>query len=192
MKPRVASALVLVALAATGTVSGGCDSLKHDVVFLDSEGRTFVARCGRRCDTTDPITTEAGEPKPSSPIALPDHRPGWVLSAANARYMTVCAGWQSGEGTNTSNMWSSGDCRLVACGRESKCPSTIFMESPTCIDGFCGDPSRKLESQDVEALCVAGTGPEGPATPEQTRRRDAASMACMTGTCSVPSACLKP
>jgi hypothetical protein len=160
--------------------------------FKDTEGRTFRVRCKGHCANGDDFTQEGGKAAPSSQ-GMPGDTAGFVLADAQAHFLGVCDAWKRGTAGDGSQGWNGSDCRIVTCASDTDCPPSTFMREPKCVNGLCADPSRPLTYDDVEWLCLSGTGAGGIGSDAQKKRHDLAIMACKDGSpCKVPPECRQP
>jgi hypothetical protein len=126
----------------------------------------------------------------SANALLPRGCDGWTLFFTG-RVMTVCA--SLGGGT------VDGLCRPLTCSTDSDCP--IFETGRgayLCKTGICQDLSSQVYLDDVVPLCLAGSPRGGGcgdlfasamADPAVAAATAAATAACGSQTCDVPSQC---
>jgi hypothetical protein len=168
----------------------GCS---RERTFKDTEGATFRVTCSGVCRNGDDFTQEGSKAAPSGAPTLPGDKAGFALADAQARYLAVCDAWKRTSDDGSGQSWSGGDCRIVTCSADGDCPPATFMREPKCVNGLCGDPSRPIAYDDVEWLCLAGTGRGGVASDVQKARHDLAILACKEGSgCTVPKECRQP
>jgi hypothetical protein len=156
--------------------------------FTDTEGRRFRVSCRNDCRAVDDYVIENGTSSPSGAAAGSETKAGFALADARGRYLGICDAWKDKSGAT----WGGSDCRIITCKSDTDCPPAVFMKKPACLNGLCGEEGRVLEPQDIEQLCLAGTGAGGIASETQKKRHDEAILACPSGTCTVPKTCRQP
>ena len=154
-----------------------------ELTIKDTEGRSFLARCG--ADRTCTLTANSG---PSDKLEV-DGRPHEVSAGrgykfrATGRVVGICGPIAAGAEPAAS------DCRPVVCETDGDCPASEGLRVGVCINRNCTEPSHTINSDDAVMLCLAETG-IFPRTALQIERF-ALGLNCGTP-CRVPKPCRQP
>jgi hypothetical protein len=143
---------------------------KDELFVADSEGRRFAVRCSSE-ERTCALTQTAG---PKAEATRP-------TLEARGRIVGVCD--RSGDAPP-----HPADCRPLVCASDAECPPIHGPGSGSCLERYCVDPARAVESGDSVMLCLAGQG-LGHEKREQVERY-ALGLNCGSP-CVVPAPCQK-
>jgi hypothetical protein len=138
----------------------------------DTEGRTFLATCGREGDCK--LEQKTG-PKRNEMPAQSLLRTGRLVGVCDVK--------------NGQEPQGAFDCRPLTCESDEDCPPGHGMKDGQCLNQRCSDPAQEIGVQDSVMLCLSGSG-LGRETPRQIERY-ALGLNCGSP-CRVPAPCPQP
>ena len=163
---------LLVCISLVLSCLGGCKSISERKL-VDTEGRTFSARCERNGACT--LSQTSGAERKDGKSAQVLLRTGRVVGICDV---------EPGQAPGAPS-----DCSALVCQTDADCPPGNGLKDGQCLNALCTDPAQALDSSDSVMLCLAGSGlgRDGPVQVE----RFALGLNCGSP-CKIPAPCRKP